>query len=244
MQTKNSRMQRQGQRLPWAVLRSVASQNRCAPPSNRKADLRWWPRKTLERLARIDPALWNQNIEWRLHANELDQCANVQPIKRALSKERQSHAQISAALRKAANLLRKENQIDPLLYGTISLLATHIDPEKFKNFQGHRQPVADEPRLSDFLKATADWIEGDVIKSWGVHRLDNGRQAIGPKGAAIESAARVRWFFMKHTGKPQDDLMEKVVSAYYPDVEGRDWASTLNKRECAAKNKNRKQQKK
>lgn len=221
-------------KLPWAVLRGVVSENRFAPPANLDPSLRRCARDMAARLSRIDPGVWKLEIDWRKDAATLDRCANITPVGRISSAEKDSHKKIAAAMRKAADLLNTEGQSDPTLIGTIGILAEHYS-EKFKPFYLRRKLASDEPRLSDFLKAAASFIEGERVKVYGVHRIEGNDVRSGEYGAAIRAAASLRWFFESRTGRPHNDFMKSIILAYFPNIEERDWASTLDKRKSTSR---------
>lgn len=222
--------------LPWAVKRCLASQNRFAPPANRDPRLRRWSREIAGRLSKLDPKVWELDIDWRENAVILDRCARQEIVGRSASDERKAHAKIAAAMRKAANLLKAENQLDPLLIGTLDVISTHYS-DTFKPFAIPRRLNDDEPRLSDFLRAAASFVEGEQARVYGLHRVVDESARSGKDGAAIRAAAALRRFFEAKTGQPHNELMKSIVSTYFPDVETKDWASTLDKRKVHEKKK-------
>ena len=198
--------------LPWAVRRGIVGAYRL---ENRDPSLRAWPRQVAERLSKVPRAVWELDVDWRKDASTLDRCADQAVVDRTFSEEARTHKQIAAALRKARNLLRGDGQPDPLLAGTLDALARCYS-DQFKPFRLTRQLTEDEPRLSDFLSSAADFIEGEQARHGGLHRMASELAGKGRQGAAIQAAASVRWFFETRTGKPHNDLMKEVVSAYFP----------------------------
>lgn len=222
--------------LPWAVRRSIVSQLRVVPPHS----LHHWQVDIARRLARIDQEVWLLPIDWRRYASDLDHLAHVQTAERSKAEEGRNHAAIAAALKKASAYLRRDGQVDPLVYGAVEFLARH-KPDRFAQFYAPRLLDEDEPRLSELLSALAWFIEGKDIQVHGLHRIDwpEFGQALprtaGRKGAAIEAAARVRSFFERHTGKPHDNLVDKVVDAYFPEFTGATKSDSAYRRSLRAK---------
>lgn len=225
-------------KLPWAVRRGIVAANRYPPPSNQDPEFRVWSRQAAERLSRLPPAVWELDIDWRKDAATLDRCADQYEEVRTLSDEAKAHGRIAAAMRKARNLLRAEGQPDPLLAEVFDALARRYS-DKFQPYRLSRQHAANDATLSDFLSYTADLIEGENVRHNTVHRMRGNEAGTGRQGAAIQAAASVRWFFETRTGKPHNDLMKEIVSAYFPELAERDWASTLDKRKAAAAQRNR-----
>lgn len=224
--------------LPWGVRRGIVAMYRYQPPANRYPQFRNQSRRVAAQLSRLDPRVWELPIEWRVEATVLHACAAQKPVHRKLSEEKTHHAKIANSLRKTANLLRTEGQCDPVLIGFIDVISRHYS-DKLHSFRELRAFGHEEARLSDFLRAAADSFEGEKVRIYGIHRTGPESDRTGVAGAAIRAAAALREFFLSKTGRPHNELMQGIVAAYFPEVEERDWASTLDKRNPGAK-RNRK----
>lgn len=207
-------------RLPWKVLRSVATSFRVAPPGNREAIHRQWPREVIARLERLPPALWALDVDWRAHAAELDRLARVAPAGRSPKQETADHAYIATSLRKAAGKLRAaEGQADPLLIATLCALA-RFKPDRFGSL-ATLAPLyaADGPRLSEFLEALGAWIGGEERLTDGFHDVRKKRPSVGPNGAALQAYRNLAAFLEDRCGKPHHELVKTIVEVYHPSAD-------------------------
>lgn len=206
-----------GTGLPFAVLRGIAAQYRFAPPANGEPGCRGLSRRRAERLLRLPADLWQLNIDWRRYTIEMDQLASVPVVDRTLSDEINQHASIALELRNAAQKLKGQGQADPMFAGVMTYLR-HYGGGTFGEHAVllRRCLTTDDPRLSDFLRAVADWFEGDKVRSYGLHRLDGGVQKKGPKGAAAVAFDGLCDFLEARTGTPSTRLVTQIVRAYHP----------------------------
>lgn len=221
----------------WRALRSLPHSVRHSVwvrvlPSRAGQSIRAGSLWQLKRLARLSPDLWMLRdksgavVDWRDFAVRLDDAARVHAVARNLSDEGDAHAAIAATLRKAAGLLiRDDAQTDPLLHGLFGVLA-HMRPDVFKPYDPKHWIQEREPRLSAFLRATADLFDGTLgVRVHGLHRLDEGTQVTGVDGAAALAAKQLVAVMRACSGRPQSRWVNHIVQVYHPNATaGKDWA--------------------
>lgn len=182
-----------------------------------------WRAEIADAFAKLPCKLWDLNIDWPNAINALHIAARVTPLRRTASSEKAAHNKIAANLRKVANLLNVEGQVDSNVAAMIDVARDHLGMVNMPTiaWEGEWRRL----RLSELLRAMADLYEGEKIRC-GIHGHPEHGVPIpvrsGVDAAAALATSELHAFMLKHTGKAHDTIVEEIVRVYHPAAAERD----------------------
>ncbi len=184
-----------------------------------------WRTEIAAAVAKLPHELWDLKIDWLDSIGAFHTAARVTPLRRTASAEKEAHKKLAASLRKAANLLKAEGQVDANVAGMIEFARAHLGLSNLPAvaWEGEWRTL----RLSELLRAMALMYEGEKIRIGGIHgHAEHGVPTpvrSGVDAAAALATTELREFMLARTGKPHEALVAQIVRIYHPAADDHDY---------------------